>query len=779
VKSPCKLCNKRLYLVIIGGLVFAAYLLGNPPAAAQATTTPATTSTPAPSGMASTTTPAPLGKAAATSASAPSDTGTTTPVVTPATSLPTNGAYLFMTDPDNTPPDDTNWVTLGMGSSFVNGDKAQFQREQNTKDGVSGGLEDFHWQQFVGKTGTITVDGHAIVGNHDYDFHLDYTDPSLGYIRAGYTEYRIWYDGNGGYYSPNNESFSSLYDNDLYVDRRNGWIEAGLTLPDLPAFSLRYEYDSRVGFMDSTSWGDNDTGTPGTLPADEKIVPTYLGIDETRNIFQGKMTDHLDNTDIGLTLRYELDETKDSTFIDLDPLNGSSTVAGDQRFVTDYDIEKNDLFNVNGFSETFFDDKVTFSTGFSYMNMDTDLGGSRIYGPNYNAPFSRTYVNNGAGYINLGGFGTTNEYVYNMNLMLKPIKDLVLVPSVRLEYDRTDLVDSFDTTSAAAPVGEAANADNWTLNVAQSLEARYTGFRDWSLYASGEWSEDSGNDSWDSEPILDSDNFNQNWNRLGQKYTVGANWYPLPQLNFGTQYYHQTHEYNYSNAGLNGTEIQYPGYLQKQYFTTDDMNFRTTWMACSTLTLVTRFDFQYSTVDTWALPNTGTLVPGTQVQGVQSCDIHNQIISENVTWTPLARLDLEAGGSYVLNDVNTPVAGSAGVNNIVLNGDNDYWTVNVGAGYAFDDKTDLRVDYTYYLADDFANDASTSATATGTGTGNIGIPYGADTEEHDITATLTHKFNKSLEGSLKYGFSNYRDGTSGGQDNYESQLVYASMKYGF
>ena len=52
--------------------------------------------------------------------------------------------------------------------------------------GSSGGVEDFHWQQFVGKTGTFTMDGHGIFGNHDYDLKLDLTDENLGYIRAGY-----------------------------------------------------------------------------------------------------------------------------------------------------------------------------------------------------------------------------------------------------------------------------------------------------------------------------------------------------------------------------------------------------------------------------------------------------------------------------------------------------------------------------------------------------------------------------------------------------------------
>ena len=50
--------------------------------------------------------------------------------------------------------DYNNWLILGVGSTFVtDGDKAQFEHEQDTKNGPYGGVEDFHWQQFVGKKG--------------------------------------------------------------------------------------------------------------------------------------------------------------------------------------------------------------------------------------------------------------------------------------------------------------------------------------------------------------------------------------------------------------------------------------------------------------------------------------------------------------------------------------------------------------------------------------------------------------------------------------------------
>ena len=727
MKTPFKLGNKRQHLAKIGGLALAVSLLGNLSATAQATT-PKTT---------------------AANAATPAST-------TPAADQDSLSDY-------------NNWVTLGIGSTFVTGDKAQFQREQNTKSGVFGGLEDFHWQEFVGKNGTLTVDGHAMVENHDYDFHLDLTDPKLGYIRAGYTEYRIWYDGNGGYYPVNNLSYSP-YDNVLYVDRRNGFVEAGLTLPDLPVFSFRYEYDSRKGTMDSTEWGKTNSIVGGGTV---NIVPTFLGIDETRNIFQGNITDKVDNTDFGLTLRYELDETKDATFIDQ-----TSNAVGAQ-FVTDYDIEKNDIFNVHGFQKTFFNDKVTFSSGFSYVNVDTNLGGSRMNGAGY-SPVILNPALSTSQYVALAGVGSTNEYVANMNLMLSPCKDLVFIPAVRFEYDNSSLGDGEDSLHGVTPeYPPGATANNWTMSVAESLEARYTGFRDWSLYASGEWSEDWGDEDWNEVTTVVTPNTQgilaQQWSRLCQKYTIGANWYPLSNLNFGGQYYHQIHDYTYAGVNAPLPSPQYPGYLQNQEFTTDDMNFRATWQALSNLSLVTRYDLQYTEVDTTSNPYNGAVA--SPAGTVQSADITNHIISENVSWTPLSRLCLQAGGSYVINSVDTPVAGSAGgINNMVLNGKNDYWTVDTSAGYALDDKTDLRVQYDYYRAYDYQN--NTSAT-TGLLTSNSGLPFGADTESHNVTVTLTHQFNKQLEGSLKYGFSKYSDGTSGGQDNYEAHLVYASMKYGF
>jgi predicted porin len=128
---------------------------------------------------------------------------------------------------------------------------------------------------------------------------------------------------------------------------------------------------------------------------------------------------------------------------------------------------------------------------------------------------------------------------------------------------------------------------------------------------------------------------------------------------------------------------------------------------------------------------------------------------------------VQAGGSYVLNTLDTPVASSAGINNLVLNSANDYWTANGTVGLALDEKTDLQLQYTYYHADDYVNNSASS------------LPFGAGDEQQSFTATITRRITKALQVSLKYGFYRNRDKTSGGIDNYDAQLVYANMQYRF
>jgi hypothetical protein len=666
---------------------------------------------------------------------------------------------------DQTTTEYNNWLTLGVGSTFIDGDKAQFMQRRQMRKGPFGGIEDFHWEENVGKKGIFQIDGHGIFDNHDYSIRLGISDPDKGYLRAGYTEFRTWYDGSGGFF-PQNGQWFSLYNEELHIDRGEAFFEGGLTLPDIPQITFRYAHEFRKGLKDSTEWGDSNlTGGFGT----RAIVPTFLSIDEKRDIFQGDAKHTIGNTDVGLGLRYEIIDNNNSRNIHRRPNEPTA-----DRYVTQTDGLKEDMFNVHGFTETRFNEKVVLTLGGSFTTLDTDISGSRIYGTSYDPVYDPVYARRqqrDEGFMDLAGGANMKQYVANLNLMVTPLDNLVLVPSLRVEKQDLDGIAQFtelNVTNVAFPVvtDELFNtANRGFLEVTESLEARYTGIRNWSFYARGLWSQADGNQTEQEAETITGvvDLFRDtDWHAFDQKYVAGANWYPLNRLNFGGQYYHKIHSYDYDhisdstpNAPPSGN--RYPAFLTDQDFTTDDMNVRATWRPFGSLTLITRYDFQLSTVDT----------KGDFLNNNQSAEITSHIIGETVSWTPLPRLYLQAGANYSLDSTDTPAANALGTTNLVLNAANDYWNASCLVGYALNDKTDVQAQYFYYHANNYVDNSV------------YGQPYGAGAEEHGITATINREISKAVRVSLKYGFFRNRDRTYGGNNDYDAHLVHASLQYRF
>jgi predicted porin len=186
-----------------------------------------------------------------------------------------------------------------------------------------------------------------------------------------------------------------------------------------------------------------------------------------------------------------------------------------------------------------------------------------------------------------------------------------------------------------------------------------------------------------------------------------------------------------------------------------------TWRPRNNLTLVSRYDFQLSTIDTKA-DFLSEVTDGKRV---------SHIFSQSATWSPISRLFLQGSVNYTRDETETPadnlVPGSSPVNRLVLKSKNNYWNASLTAGYALDDKTDLQAQYFYYRADDYSNNS------------NVSQPYGADGEEHGVTVTLARQMTKALRWTLRYGYFRYRDDLYGGNNDYDAHLVYSSVQYRF
>ncbi len=649
-----------------------------------------------------------------------------------------------------------NWVTLGGGGSFVNGDPGAFQQRSQLPRNGYGGIESLHYEADLTKKSLLELDGRGLYDTHNYSLGVKLSNPDNGYIKAGYEQFRTWYDGSGGYFPGGTNRWQELY-SPLAVDRGHAWFEAGLRKENLPEITIRYDHEFREGFKSSTIWGDASVAgtvpiypnSTATSPTTRNFVPTILDLNERRDAIALDVKQGFRKTDFSVGLRYEQIENDNARDMHRRPgeLTGSTAQKRADRYLTEREKLTEDLFSAHAISETRFSDQTKLTVGGAFTTFDTAIGGSRIFGNGFDStvgPYLRSQQRD-SGFFALSGGSQTRDYVGNINLMFTPFEKFVIVPSFRFESEDMDGNALFRPTtvnSAGGAVVTNAITKNVTardsLEVTEAIEARYTGFTNWSLYARAEISQTTGNDLYQIfTNHVTQLNEAESWKRAWQKYTVGANWYPLARLNFGAQYYYKASDYNYDLRAA-----------------THDVNFRAHWRPLNTLSLMARYDFQVADYHGDA--------------GLQAGEVTAHILSGTINWTPINRLYTQLGASYSFeNTFSTPAANAAGITNVIPNLHSGYITANATIGYALDEKTDLTLAYTLYKADDYVDNSRWSQ------------PFGAADETHTITATLARQITRQIRGTVQYAYAQNRDTAAGGHNDYDAHMIYASMQYRF
>jgi hypothetical protein len=648
-----------------------------------------------------------------------------------------------------------NWLELGSGGFITSGNKAQAEQNQQSWNGAFGGVKDFHYGRSFGANTTLSADGHALFDNRDYKLALDLEQQNIGFLRVNYDQFRTWENGDGGFYPPTGVWYP-LSDDALALDKGTISVEGGLrlqNLPKVPSITFKYTHTYRNGNEGSTSWGYAEPAPN----VDRGLNPSFYAIDEHSDAFQLDATQQIKATALGAGLRYETGNLNDSLNSDQYPGLSYNQAMNDQSSVS------YDLFNAHAFSETWLKDNLMFSTAYSYSDLHNDFSGSYTYQPDFGNEFD---------YNSLNGDSWEQDHVANLNLYWRPVKTLSVVPSLRVQKQDANVSDSEIETSLGSPA--TSHGDRSDLEVCERLDLTYTGITNWVYYARGEWTEGDGdlNEYGGMIPInagnaIQSVQSQINNNRLFQKYSVGFRWYPSLRATLDAGGYYEAHNYDYSfpqdSTTNNNASFTYPGYLVMQNFQTWDGNTRLTLRPWQNVSLIGRYEYQWSTIHTQPNPVSG-------YGDAESARMMSHIIAANATWSPWSRLSLNAGFNYVLSETKTPVSdyvpnGFAAAP--VLAAQNNYWMVNFSSSFVVDDKTDLNVNYYYYRADNYDNNAT------------AGVPYGVGAEQHAVTAEIVRRITESLRVTLKSGYYHYTDDTSGGKNNFDTYSIFASMQYRF
>jgi hypothetical protein len=345
------------------------------------------------------------------------------------------------------PEEYKNWIELAIGGVITSGDRAQFEQEHRLPgDQVYGGIQDLHVEGTVGKDALFSIDGHALWDFNDYDLTVQLAKPNLGYVKAGYTEFRNWYDGNAGFFPHNDVFFDPPYP-EMHVDRGDAWIELGLRAQDWPEITIRYDHEFRFGQKDSTVWGDTNLTGLAVQPT-RKIVPSFRNLDEKRDIFSLEASKTIGNTDVLLGMRYEHNTNGYSLNMErgagqLPPVVSS---PGQQRKITQKQDDDVDLFSGHGITVTRITENLWFTAGYSYTTLTNDLSGSRIFGTHWDSAFGEpvpTLQNRDHAYIDLAGTAQLIEHVFNANLFWMPFENLAILSGFRYTHENNDSDSTF------------------------------------------------------------------------------------------------------------------------------------------------------------------------------------------------------------------------------------------------------------------------------------------------------------------------------------------------
>ena len=657
----------------------------------------------------------------------------------------------------------------GLGA-VVDGDEARFQERHQVRSGASGGIEDFYLRADVGNLRELVLEGRALIDNHDYLARLLLREEDLGYVEAGYREYRHWYDASGGFFPPSG-AYLDLFDDETAIDRSEAWVETGLRAPDLPEITLRYAHDTRDGDKRSLAWGTTRQ-TDGLGP--RSIVPAYLSVDESRDRVAIDVSHRLRKTmTVGGGFRWASRRSDRNRNMALQP----GEAVGDRR-ITDAEDVDSDLVQIRTFTiNTLRKQRVQVTTSYAYTELDSDLTGSRIYGSSWGAAFDPMFAQrraNDLGYTSLVGSSRLAEHVGTFNALWAPLRSLRIRAGTRVRNQRVDAVSTSDATNVEsagvipfltttiAPL--RADGDSGTLSVEETLEARYTGIRNLVLFGRADLEQRHGDITESlAEQSLGSLRLERDSvvDGFDQRYAAGLNWYPTRGVLFtakgfiddrSTDYSHR----NDSTSNARTSPDRYSSYIEDYDLRRYGAHGAATWTVAG-VRLRGSYDYIRSEIE----------IAKDLLERIDAAEIRSHAFGLSASWS-LGAAYLQSAASYVLNETDTPaddLAGSAG--QLVRLVANDYVTGQFIAGVALDERTEAQGLYTFYRADNYEDNSRFSQ------------PYGASLDEHGLSLGIRRQLTDALESSLRYGYFTSDDDEMGGFDDYDGHLIYGSVRYAF
>jgi mono/diheme cytochrome c family protein len=633
----------------------------------------------------------------------------------------------------------------------VDGDTKKFRELEGVHEGVGGGAEQFSLTDQITPDEKLTLEGHALVPENDFKLTMALEKNNVGFVRGGFEEWRKYFDDNGGF-APSLPTNSFRLGRDLHLDIGRAWFDLGLMLPDWPQVVLGYEYQFREGDESTLQWGPVGTKPPSIPGTDAKnIFPASEHVDENTHILKLDLNYDAAGWRLEESARvefYTLATSRRNVLADsfASTPNTVASIAERQQ-----QIQGADTFSIS----KPITDWLSVSSGYFYSRLDGD------------AAYQQSTLN-GSGML-IGGDqwvadGITlkrESQVASFGSLIGPWAGLTLSSGVQGEWTRQEGAGLENVLLPVAPGIPPAPPTNMIVGNLDSASARenvslrYARIPYSVLFAEAHLQQESLN-----QFDLGEDR-GAEFTRAGDadiesaEYRAGFNASPWQRLSLGASFKHSLKSTDYGNIKKVNTLPDYPGFIEWRDIEHDQIEARLVYRASSWM----RTSFNYRIEETDFNSATTPIMVLSPGGAIEAANQKAHVYSVNAVLTPFSRLFLSSTLSYSDSRTATTLDGS---NGLVPYQGNVYSLITSGT-FALNQKTDLNANYAFSKSDYGQNNQAT------------GLPAGINYERHDLRVGITRRFAKGLAMNLAYGFSQYREPTSGGADNFTAHSVFATL----
>ena len=623
---------------------------------------------------------------------------------------------------------------------YVEGDEDKFRETQWNREGWIGGVENFILEKSVGEKWMLQMQGAAIIPEENYQLRLN-LDSNSYYLNAGYTAYRKYFDDTGGYFRLFSIPAFDL-SGDLHLDIGRFQVEAGVTQPNMPRVSLRYEQTFKDGKKSLLEWGG--VAQEGLT---RNIYPASKQIDEQLDRINLTVDHRIGKVEIIDQLQYEKYQTETRRHEKGLNLDAAASETVDISESYNHDGIYNKLRVERRIKEYAY-----VSLGYFYSDQE---GGTAFhmntvpFGPE---PFDKNWRLPSA-------VLSQKNHIINASIMLGPYRHFSVYSGIEADYmesegsGRAILTETLPDTGPVSPDAWVRSRTNKSGFV-ESLGIRFSGVPNTSIWAESKWSQQDI-DLFESE----IEDIATGFERLTdsdidrQRYTLGISSSPFRRVTLFSQYRWRRHDNNFQHAA--DTETGYSAFIRGQKQDTHEFQVKVSARLRSWMKTAFQFKSVRTAFDTLADASAAEIETG---------DYEANIYSLSFTMTPVS-------GFYFTGLLSLKNIDSETIDNVARSGDYEaeVYTFYGTAGWAMDETSKLTMAYLRHLSDNFQDRPDPDQ----------GLPFGTDNRRNELSVSYTRDMTDQIQFTTQYAFLEFTDAHKDNFDDYTAHTIGMGLKLCF